>query len=118
MAATGDLVSLRIGRLRHLVAVEERAVVPAPDGGHEEIWTPVQPSPVWAQVEPATPRTVERLLGATVTAPVSHIVTMRYHPGIHPAARLRLGSRVLAIRGIQDLEERHAELRLACEEIR
>lgn len=105
-----------VGQLRHRVDVENPARVTDGDGGYTDAYTAATPSPVWAQIEPATPRAVERLTGNTVEAPITHIVTLRTHDGITTKTRLTFNGRRFHVRGLQRVDEQTHWLRLACEE--
>jgi SPP1 family predicted phage head-tail adaptor len=69
-----------------------------------------------ASIEPATPALVERVIGVTVTTPITHLVRLRYRSDVSAKHRVLFGSRALYIGGVQNIEERGRELVLACEE--
>lgn len=107
-----------IGEMRHQVVVENPTRTADAEGGYTDAWSAASPSPVWARLEPATPSNVERLVGNTVSAPITHVVTMRYHAGITAKTRLTFeNSRVFYVRGLQNVSEKDRWLVLACEEI-
>lgn len=108
-----------IGQLRHRVTVENPTRIADGEGGYSESWSAVSPSPIWAKVEPATARTIERAAGNTIEAPLSHIVTVRAKEGagITTKTRLTHDSRRLAVRGVQLVDEIEHWLVLACEEV-
>lgn len=107
---------MNIGSLRHLVTIEGGPTpVPDPDGGYTDTY-PTLAVNVPAAIEPATATDIERRVSNTVEAKVSHIVTMRYLTGVTTQTRVRFGSRVFYVRGVQNVGERNIELRLACEE--
>ena len=85
------------------------------DGGYTETWADASPAEVWAAIEPATARVIERQVGNTVEANVSHVVRVRFHSGITTRTRLTGGGLVLDVRGVQNLEFRGRWLVLACE---
>jgi head-tail adaptor len=69
------------------------------------------PARVWAAIEPAPP-------GSFDEDKVSHLVTIDYHPDVTLNTRiLTEDDRTLWVRGVQDIEFRHIELRLLCEEV-
>ena len=86
-------------------------------GGYTETFTALSPSPVWASIQPADARTMERFFANTVAAVATHLVRLRYHSGVTTKTRLTYGSRYLYVRGIQNVNERNEEQLLACEEI-
>lgn len=107
-----------IGALRHRVIIENPGgAVPDGDGGYTEVETAAQPSPIWASIVPATARDLERVIAGTVQSAATHIVTVRYHSGITTKTRLRFGSRIFSVTGVQNQDERNVELKLTCEEI-
>ncbi|ESR22795.1 putative head-tail adaptor [Lutibaculum baratangense AMV1] len=82
-------------------------------GGTTASWNLV--TTLWARVEPLS--AVERLTAERLEAAVTHRVTIRHRAGVTHRMRFVLGTRVLEIRGIRDLEERHRYLELTCEEV-
>lgn len=106
-----------IGQLRHRVAVENPTRASDGDGGYVDTWAAASPSPVWAAIEPATARAIERQAGATIEGPIDSLVTLRYHAGVTMKTRLVFENRTLHVRGIQNLQERDRFLVLACQEV-
>jgi SPP1 family predicted phage head-tail adaptor len=107
-----------IGALRHRVIIENPGTAVADlDGGYTEVQTAAVPSPIWASIVPATARDLERVVASAVQSTATHVVTVRYHPAITTKTRLRFGSRVFAVTGVQNQDERNLELKLTCEEI-
>jgi head-tail adaptor len=109
---------MNIGALRHRVTLAGEPMVNTPDGhgGYTAVPT-VLATNVPAAIEPATARDVERRVGNTVAASVSHLVTIRYLPGVSNGTQVVFGTRRLYVRGVQNPEERNISLVLACEEI-
>jgi head-tail adaptor len=108
---------MAIGELRHLVTLENPGVpVPDGEGGWTAVPAPLSPSQVWASITPATARDLERMVASTVQASASHIVIMRYHPGVNTSTKILFGSRILYVRGVQNVDERNITLRIAAEE--
>lgn len=106
-----------IGLLRHQVIVENPTRVADGDGGYTDTWAAASPSPVWARIEPATARAIERQAGATIEGPIDSLVTIRYHAGVSMKTRLTFEGRLLFVRGIQNVQERDRWLVLACQEV-
>lgn len=106
----------QIGRMRHQVAVQNPTRTTDGDGGYTETYTAASPSPVWAQIDPATPSAIERIAGNTVEAPITHIVTIRFHASVTTRTRLVFGLRNLFVRGIQKVDEVGEWMVLSCEE--
>lgn len=71
----------------------------------------LSPPEMWAAIEPSSP-------GAFDEDHITHIVTIDYHPDVTLNARLITeDDRHLWIRGVQDIEMRHVEMRLLCQEV-
>lgn len=87
----------------HLVRLDK----PLPEDGGGAL----SPSQVYAAIEPSQP-------GSFDEDKITHIVTLDYHPEITLNTRIRTeDDRDLWVRGMQDVEFRHIELRLLCEEV-
>ncbi len=104
---------LPIGRMNKWVELQRVARVAGPDG-YVETWTTYAESR--AAVDPATPRSIESLTSATITSPVSHLVTLPYVAGVLASDRVWFKTRALYIAGMQNTNEDDRELVLACEE--
>lgn len=104
-----------IGLMRQRVDVSNPTRTADGDGGYTDSWSAASPASMWARIEPATASVIERVVGNTIEAPISHVVTMRYHGGITTKSRLAQGSTYYAVRGVQDVDLRHETLVLACE---
>lgn len=105
-----------IGQMRHRVVVENPTNAADGDGGYGETYAAASPSPVWASIEPATPSVIEQQVGNRIEAPITHIVSMRWHSGVTTRTRLTFGSRRLFVRGLQKVDEISEWLVCACEE--
>lgn len=108
--------------MRHRVTLENPGdAVPDPTGGggYTQAWTTLA-SRVPAKVEPASARSLERVTANTVSSSASHLVTVRYVPGVTMQTRLTFHDgevdRLMAVTGQHDTEERHLELILECAE--
>jgi head-tail adaptor len=107
-----------VGSLRHLVTLENPgAALPDGDGGFTLAWTALDPPQVWASIKPATARDLERAVAGTVQASASHLVTLRYVNGVSTKTRLVFGTRIFAVQGVHNVDERNRELVLACAEV-
>lgn len=117
---------IQIGRRNKVIALQKHTRVNTAEG-FEDTWATY--ATARAAVEPATPVFIERLVGATVTTPVSHLVTIPYResrddpqddPGpsgkIHTADRVWFRNRALYIAGMQNPHENNRTLILACQE--
>lgn len=106
-----------VGSIRHRVTLQNPGVdVPDGDGGYTQVPAPLVPPQVWASIVPATAREMERVVANTVETSATHLVRVRYHPGITTETQVLFGSRVFYVTGIQNIEERNVELVLVCTE--
>ena len=109
---------MRGGTLRHSVELEAPSVeTPDGDGGLTVTWAALSPSPVWAEIAPASAAALERLSASTVTSTASHLVTMRYHSGVTTRTRVLFGSRTFQVTGVINPDERNISTIAACLEI-
>lgn len=111
---------MRLGDLRHRVSLTTPgAIVPDGDGGFTQT-TATLASRVPAYVVPASSRALERVVANTVASSASHLVTLRYLPGVTTKTALVFHDgpvdRPMSITGMHDTEERHVELILECQE--
>ena len=104
---------IEIGRRNKVVALQRATRVVSPAGFTDTWVTYASPR---AAVEPATPSLVERLLGSTITTPISHLVTIPYHAAVRSKDRVFFRNRALYIEGLQNPKEENRELLLACQE--
>ena len=103
-----------LSRLRRRIVIETPVESADGAGGVRRSWTAA--ATVWAAVQPlkAVDAPPLALPGQTVT----HRVTLRWRAGLTTAARLRLGSRVFALRAVHDPEERGRILVCHAEEVK
>lgn len=110
---------MNIGALRHRVTLQTPgSPVPDVEGGYTETWTTLG-TRVPASIEPATARTLERITANVVTSSASHLVTLRYLPGVTTKTRVTFhdtADRLLSVTGRHDPDERHVTLILECVE--
>jgi hypothetical protein len=112
---------VNIGALRHRVSLTTPGP-PVSDGDAGFIRTPLTfASRVPASVVPATARNLERVVGNTVASMASHLVTIRFLPGVNTQTGLIFHDgtmdRPMSITGMHDTDERHIELILECREV-
>lgn len=109
---------MRGGELRHLVTLDNPGTAVADgDGGFTQTFAELSPARVWAAIQPATARDLERVAAGTVLSTASHIVTMRYHAGVTTKTRITFGTRVLNVTGVSNPDERNRELVCLCAEV-
>jgi len=107
---------INFSALRHQVAVQNPTKTDDGDGGYTESFAAASPSPVFASIQTATARAIERMIGNTIEAPVTHLVTIRWHSAVTTRTRLVFNSRNFFVRGIQNIDELDEFMVLACEE--
>jgi SPP1 family predicted phage head-tail adaptor len=98
--------------LRHRLTLEELQREDDEGGGFTENWVSV--AELWADLHPGGgSETVEadRLAGR-----VTHEISLRYLPGVHPSMRFRQEARLFHILSVIDVDERRRWLRCLCEE--
>jgi hypothetical protein len=100
----------RVSAYRHAVTLWRKPKTSGDADGYEEA---LVPSAWWCAVIPYQGQTD---IGATISQ-----IMMRYHPQVDLDTIVHLpdGSRTrrLQVLGVQDLEDRHLELLLTCEEV-
>jgi SPP1 family predicted phage head-tail adaptor len=110
---------METGSLRHRVTLTTPgAAVPDGEGGYTDgVTTLVSRAP--AAVEPANTQSLERIGANTVTPMATHLVTLRYLPGVTTKTQVvfhDVSDRALAVTGVFDEQVRHRVLVLACVE--
>lgn len=102
---------MRAGDLRTRVEIQQPVRVGSGTGGRVEWQTYAA---AWADVKPvrSTDRTDD---GHFQTVRLAR-VTIRYREGVKSKMRVVIGSRVLEIVSVIDVDERHRQLDLLCEE--
>jgi SPP1 family predicted phage head-tail adaptor len=105
---------VRSGLLRHEVTIQQPGTrVDDGYGGGSVVDSDV--TTVWAAIEPLAGE--ERFVNGQFDPSISHRVRIRYYPGIRPSWKLKYGARVLNIKYAADVDERHREVVLMCEEL-
>lgn len=100
------------GELKRRVTLQERLTTKTPAGGQVTTWSDV--ATVFAKIDPRPGS--EPLEAGAIRGVLSHVVRIRYRPGVTPAMRLLYGTRVLNIASVVDVEEAHVVLDLYCSE--
>jgi head-tail adaptor len=112
-----------IGQLRHRVTLTNPGTPVADgDGGYTETFTALSPATVSAAIKPATARDLERVAGGTVMSTASHLITMRFHPGVTTETKVAWTTKdgrthTANVTGVQNTDERSIELVLTCVEV-
>jgi SPP1 family predicted phage head-tail adaptor len=108
---------IRTGNLRHRLEIQQpvgqdRDAAGGKIGADRQAWSLW--ARVWGNVKPASGR---KVWDADQVTPLrSHVVELRYRPGLKPTMRIKYGQRLLNIESIIDVEERHRDLELFCTE--
>jgi head-tail adaptor len=107
-----------VGTYRHRVSLENpTGNVPDGDGGFTNGYAPLDPPVVDASIQAASARDLERVTAGTVLATATHLVRMRFHPGVTVLTRLTFKGRVFEVQSVQNVDERDIALILICAEI-
>lgn len=105
-----------IGALRHQVTLQgPGTAVSDGDGGYTQ--TPAAIGTVFASIQPATARDLERIVANVEQSNASHLVTIRYRDDVDTTTQVLFGTRVLKVTGVQNPDERNISLVLVCTEI-
>jgi SPP1 family predicted phage head-tail adaptor len=104
---------MKISDLRHRITLQRKDIVKDPEGIAIETWADV--ATVWASVEPIRGR--EYFQAAAVNAENTVRFRIRYRPGIMPNMRVLYNGRTFNIQSVIDVNERHREIQLMCQEV-
>jgi len=92
--------------------------VPDNDGGYTYTWAPLNPPEVYARIQHASVRDLERTIAETVTTVATHLVTIPYHPQVTRATRITFNGRTFqVVAQPANKEELDRELDLVCAEL-
>jgi SPP1 family predicted phage head-tail adaptor len=109
---------MRAGALRYTVQLANPGpAVTNGDGGFTQVPVPLEPSTVFAAIHPASARDLERIRAGSVIATATHVVTMRYHPGVTTKTQLTFNGRTFNVVGLSNTDERNIELICLCVEV-
>ena len=104
---------MKIGRLRHLIIIEESMV--SRDSFGAEVCEWIQFAKVWAEVSPVSGREFAFL--KQVNAEVTTKITIRYLAGLTTEMRVLFGDRIFEIESVINPEEKSISLLLMCREV-
>ena len=111
---------MRAGKRRHHLTIEQETEVRSDAGSPVNVWDEVTPfAIVWGAISPISGR---EQMTATVTADVTHDITIPYLKGLTPKMRIKYQHsagdtvRIFAIVSVRDIDERNREMRLLCRE--
>lgn len=103
---------MKIGKLRHRIAIEQAAETQDADGSVIETWSTFATAQV--SIEPVSGR--EYFAAQSTQAEVTHRIYMRFIPGVVPKMRVKYGARIFDILSVINTKERNVELQLMCRE--
>jgi SPP1 family predicted phage head-tail adaptor len=104
---------MKIGSLRHRVALQQKTIAEDNLMQQSEIWTEI--ATVWACIEPLSGR--EYFAAKQINAEISVRITIRYLPGIKTDIRAVLDGRIFEVLAVINPEERRKALILMCKEL-
>ena len=104
---------MKIGKLRHRIAIEQGAETQDTDGSLIETWSTY--ATTQGSIEPVSGR--EYFDAQTTQADVTHRIYLRYIAGVIPKMRVKYGARIFDILSVINTRERKVELQLMCREI-
>jgi head-tail adaptor len=99
---------MRPGRLDKWVTLSRCPQTTPDSDGYDE---PLSPEGAWAQIDPFPPLESDNVRTA------AHTVIIRYHPQVTMDTQILFGTRKLFVKGVQNINERGAWMRLHCEEV-
>jgi head-tail adaptor len=100
-----------LGAMQHTGIVANPVLTPDGEGGYVETWT--VSGPEWPiQVQPASIRDMERAGLSTITGTAPAVVTGRYRPDVTLKSRIAIGSDLLYVASVQNVDRRNVTLRL------
>ena len=108
-----------IGARQQLVQLQNPgAPVPNGDGSYTQMWSDLDPFAVWAKIETAPQPQQERATQGTAATTAAYLITIPFHPQVTERTRVLFSGRRFNVSAAVDLNERHVETVLACEEMK
>jgi SPP1 family predicted phage head-tail adaptor len=104
---------IRAGRLKHRVIIQSPVVAKGAAGGEVITW--VHFRTVYAGVEPRTAKQI--FTSAQLVSEISHVVIIRFIPGLSVKQRILYGTRIFEIKNTIDVEEKHERIEIHCKEV-
>ena len=107
-----------IGNYEHIVRIELPSGAPQPDGDGGSTQAYADLATRWhCSIEPATARSVERIVAGTSSAQPTAVLEGQYIAGVTTAARVWFGSRLFSVVGVRNVLEFNRILQLAVVEV-
>ncbi len=101
-----------IGHLRHRVTLEASAAAPDGAGGATKTWSAL--AELWCAIRDIGGN--EHYEAGGLKGSVTHLLTLRPHPDLAPARRLRHGTRVFEILALRNADVLTDRVTALCEE--
>lgn len=101
-----------IGKMRHRVMIQTPTAVPDGQGGNTTTWGTFKE--VWAELLPSARE--ETNYGGRIQVARSHVMNIRYLPGLKQDMRVTYQGRTFQIRGSFKVDERRYWMRVNLEE--
>ena len=108
------MARLPVGELRARLILEGPVETPDRAGGVARSWSTL--ATLWGDV--TTLNAQQRLEAEQIGQTVTHRLTLRWRTGLTTKQRLRRGTQIFLIRGVQDPDDRRRRLICTCEEIK
>lgn len=105
------------GQRTERVTLESPIRVPDGEGGTVDTWAPLDPPELYAHINRATARDLERSAGGAVLATASHVIEVPYHPQVTVHTRIVHGARIFQVTAVRDPDEAHRDLVIVAEEL-
>lgn len=104
---------MRSGKFRHRLTIQQVTETRGATGEIERSWSTFAER--WGAMTPLAGR--EYFMSAQRNAEVTHRFELRFTPGVTAKMRVLHDGRTFNIEGVIDVEERHREMHLMCEEM-
>jgi SPP1 family predicted phage head-tail adaptor len=101
------------GKLNRKVTIQSPSTTQDEYGAPTQVWTDLITT--WAAIRAATSKEVYAASG--FTSQLSHIITIRWRPGIQANQRIAYRGRTFEIQAVADPDESRVELNLLCLEL-
>lgn len=105
---------MKAGKMKRRITLQNLTVTKDTEGIETESWVSLY-SNINAEIDPLKGK--EYFQAATIGEENTVRFKIRYRSGVTSKLRLLYGSRIFNIRSVIDIEERHVELDLMCEEV-
>lgn len=108
------MTSKTIGCMRSRLSLEAPVDMTDDTGGVARSY--IAQAVVWGAIMPAAAS--DRFVAERMEQTITHAIRLRFRAGLTGAMRLRLGTRIFLIHGVEDVDESRRFVLCHCEEIR